>query len=105
MGKITSFVCFLSHVLRVGRPALRQTSKPIYFATNLAVNGIANNVGLKFEQLPIFRASGRPLVQFGKKVFKQGINSSADKMKNTYYSLLVLTIWELRKILPNKLKQ
>ena len=56
------------------------------FATNLAVNGIANNVGLKFEQLPIFRASGRPLVQWGKKVFKQGINSSADKMKNTYYN-------------------
>ena len=55
------------------------------FGTNLAVNGVANIVGLKAEQLPIFRASARPLVQFGKKFIKQGINFSADKMKNVYY--------------------
>ena len=55
------------------------------FATNLAVNGAANIAGLKLEQLPIFRASARPLMQLGKKIIKQGINSSADKMKNTFY--------------------
>lgn len=55
------------------------------FGTNLAVNGIANIIGLKAEQLPLWRASARPLAQFGKKIFKQGINSSADKMKNMYY--------------------
>ena len=55
------------------------------FGTNLAVNGAANWLGLKFEQLPIFRASAKPLMQLGKKFFKQGINSSADKLKNVYY--------------------
>ena len=55
------------------------------FGTNLAVNGIANNVGLIADKIPLGRAAGRPLVQFGKKIFKQGINSSADKMKNMYY--------------------
>jgi hypothetical protein len=55
------------------------------FLTNLAVNGIANIIGLKAEQLPLWRASARPLTQFGKKFIKQGINSSADKMKNMYY--------------------
>ena len=56
------------------------------FAANLLVNGIANTLGLKAEQLPIFRASARPLAQLGKKFIKQGINSSADKMKNMFYS-------------------
>ena len=55
------------------------------FGTNLTVNGIANNVGLITDKIPLGRAAGRPLVQFGKKIFKQGINSSADKMKNMYY--------------------
>ncbi|MBQ7633119.1 MAG: hypothetical protein IJS88_03305, partial [Alphaproteobacteria bacterium] len=55
------------------------------FGTNLAVNGIANIIGLTAEQLPLWRASARPLTQFGKKFFKQGINSSADKVKNMYY--------------------
>lgn len=55
------------------------------FGTNLTVNGIANNVGLIADKIPLGRAAGRPLVQFGKKIFKQGINSSADKMKNMYY--------------------
>ena len=55
------------------------------FGTNLAVNGIANIIGLTAEQLPLWRASARPLTQFGKKFFKQGINSSADKMKNMHY--------------------
>ena len=55
------------------------------FGTNLAVNGIANIIGLTAEQLPLWRASARPLMQFGKKFFKQGINSSADKVKNMYY--------------------
>ena len=56
------------------------------FGTNLAVNGIANNIGLQAEQLPIWRASAKPIMQLGKKIFKQGINSSADKMKNTFYN-------------------
>ena len=56
------------------------------FGTNLVANGAANWLGLKFEQLPIFRASAKPLMQLGKKFFKQGINSSADKMKNTFYN-------------------
>ena len=55
------------------------------FGTNLAVNGIANTAGLKAEQLPIFRASARPLTQLGKKFIKQGINSSADKLKDMFY--------------------
>lgn len=55
------------------------------FGTNLVANGAANWLGLKFEQLPIFRASAKPLMQLGKKFFKQGINSSADKLKNMYY--------------------
>ena len=56
------------------------------FGVNMAVNGAANVIGLKAEQLPLWRASARPLMQFGKKVFKQGINSSADKAKNMYYN-------------------
>ena len=55
------------------------------FGTNLAVNGIANAAGLPIDVIPFTRAAGRPLVQFGKKFIKQGINSSADKMKNMYY--------------------
>ena len=59
------------------------------FGTNLAVNGIANIVGLKAEQLPIWRATGNTLSKFatntGRKFIKQGINSSADKLKNVYY--------------------
>lgn len=55
------------------------------FGTNLVANGAANWLGLKFEQLPIFRASAKPLMQLGKKFFKQGINSSADKAKNLFY--------------------
>ena len=55
------------------------------FATNLVVNGIANTAGLPIDVIPFTRAAGRPLVQWGKKVFKQGINSSADKMKKMYY--------------------
>ena len=55
------------------------------FGTNLAVNGIANIIGLTAEQLPIFRASARPIVQIGKKFFKQGINSSADNAKKLFY--------------------
>ena len=52
------------------------------FLTNLAVNGIANVAGLPIDVIPFTRAAGRPLVQFGKKFIKQGINSSADKIKN-----------------------
>ena len=55
------------------------------FGTNLAVNGIANAAGLPIDVIPYTRAAGRPLAQFGKKFIKQGINSSADKMKNVYY--------------------
>ncbi|MBQ9035069.1 MAG: hypothetical protein IJ099_03785 [Alphaproteobacteria bacterium] len=55
------------------------------FGTNMLVNGIANAAGLQTEYLPIFRAAGRPLVQWGKKAFKQGINFSADKAKDMYY--------------------
>ena len=60
------------------------------FATNLAVNGIANNIGLQVEQLPMWRAAGSTLGKFfaknGLKTVKQGINSFADKMKNMYYN-------------------
>ena len=55
------------------------------FGTNLAVNGIANVIGLKAEHLPLWRASARPLIKLGKKFVKQGINSSADKAKNMFY--------------------
>ena len=55
------------------------------FMNNLAVNGFANSIGLGLEQLPLFRASTRPLIKLGKKFFKQSINSSADKLKNIYY--------------------
>jgi hypothetical protein len=41
-------------------------------------------IGLKAEQLPLWIASAKPLVKFGKKFIKQGINSSADKAKNMY---------------------
>ena len=41
-------------------------------------------IGLKSEQLPLWIASAKPLVKFGKKFIKQGINSSADKVKNMY---------------------
>lgn len=60
------------------------------FGTNLAVNGIANMVGLQVEQLPAWRAAGSTLGKFvaknGLKTVKQGINSVADKLKNMYYS-------------------
>ncbi len=55
------------------------------FATNLAVNGFANAAGLPIDAIPFTRAVGRPLVKFGKKFIKQGINSSADKAKNLFY--------------------
>ncbi|MBR3501662.1 MAG: hypothetical protein IKO06_02020 [Alphaproteobacteria bacterium] len=59
------------------------------FITNLAVNGIANGIGVKAEQLPMFRAIGsnlgRWMAKNGSKFIKQGINSSADKLKNVYY--------------------
>ena len=55
------------------------------FGTNLAVNGAANIAGLIADKIPLGRAAGRPLVQFGKKFIKQGINSSADKAKNLFY--------------------
>ena len=41
-------------------------------------------IGLKAEQLPLWVASARPLVKFGKKFIKQVINSSTDKAKNMY---------------------
>ena len=56
------------------------------FGTNLAVNGIANSAGLSFDKVPLGRASARPFMQLSKKIFKQGINSSADKIKNTFYN-------------------
>ena len=60
------------------------------FATNLAVNGLANSAGLGLEQLPIGRAfnssSGKKLLANGYKAAKQGINSFADKLKNMYYN-------------------
>lgn len=60
------------------------------FGTNLAVNGIANNIGLQVEQLPMWRAAGSTLGKFfaknGLKTVKQSINSFADKMKNIYYN-------------------
>lgn len=43
------------------------------FLTNLAVNGVANAAGLKAEQLPIFRASTRPLIRWGKKLLNKGL--------------------------------
>ena len=55
------------------------------FGTNLVANGAANIIGLTAEQLPIFRASARPIVQIGKKIFKQGVNSSADNAKKLFY--------------------
>ena len=55
------------------------------FGENLVVNGVANGVGFKIEQLPIFRASARPLMQLGKKFLRQGINYSADKLRNMFY--------------------
>ena len=56
------------------------------FGTNLVANGIANTIGLKAEQLPIFRASTRPIMQFGKKFIKEGINYFGDKMNNIFYN-------------------
>ncbi|MBR1756809.1 MAG: hypothetical protein IJ738_04515 [Alphaproteobacteria bacterium] len=60
------------------------------FGTNLAVNGIANMVGLQVEQIPAWRAAGSTLGKFvaknGLKTVKQGINSVADKLKNMYYN-------------------
>jgi len=51
------------------------------FGTNLAVNGIANAAGLKMEQLPFLRGTG----VVGRRLFKQGLNSVADKTKNIFY--------------------
>ena len=60
------------------------------FVTNLLVNGVANGIGLKVEQLPVFRAIGNNLSKWiaknGPKFIKQGINSSADKLKNMFYN-------------------
>ena len=56
------------------------------FGNNLVVNGMANTAGLITDKVPLGRAAGRPLVQWGKKVLKQGINSSADKLQNMYYN-------------------
>ncbi len=59
------------------------------FAANLVVNGIANTLGLGLERLPIGRAfnsnTGKQLLSNGFKFARQGINSSADKIKNMYY--------------------
>ena len=59
------------------------------FLTNLAVNGIANNVGLTVDKIPYLRAVGSTAGKFvaknSPKFIKQGINSSADKLKNMYY--------------------
>lgn len=51
------------------------------FGTNLAVNGIANTLGLPIDKIPYTR--GVSIV--GRKFIKQGINSIADKLKNIYY--------------------
>ena len=56
------------------------------FGTNLAVNGAANMAGLALDKVPLFRASAKPLIKFGKKFIKQGINSFADKAKNMFYN-------------------
>ena len=55
------------------------------FGENMVANGVANWLGLKAEQLPVFRASAKPLTHLGKKFLRQGINSSADKMKDMFY--------------------
>jgi len=51
------------------------------FGTNLAVYGIANAAGLKMEQLPFLRGTG----VVGRRLFKQVLNSVADKTKNIFY--------------------
>ena len=60
------------------------------FGTNLAVNGIANNIGLHAEQLPMWRAFGSTVGKltsnYGRKFVKQGINYLSDKLKNTFYN-------------------
>lgn len=60
------------------------------FATNLVVNGVANNIGLHAEQLPMWRAIGSNLGKWasktGPKVVKQIINSFADNAKNVFYN-------------------
>jgi hypothetical protein len=60
------------------------------FGVNMAVNGAANVIGLKAEQLPLFRAIGSNLGKWaaknGSKFVKQGINYSADKAKNMFYN-------------------
>ena len=55
------------------------------FGINLPVYGVANVAGLIADKMPLGRAAGNPLVQFGKKIVKQRINSSADKIKNMFY--------------------
>lgn len=60
------------------------------FGTNLAVNGVANTIGLKAEQLPFWRGIGgkisKKLLTSSRKATKQGINSFADKMRNVFYN-------------------
>lgn len=60
------------------------------FAMNLAINAIANNIGLQAEKLPIWRAAGNTLGRFvaknGPKIAKQGINYFADKTKKMFYT-------------------
>lgn len=60
------------------------------FATNLAVNGAANMVGLAFDHLPFWRGIGgkisKKLLTSSRKATKQGINSFADKMRNVFYN-------------------
>ena len=52
------------------------------FGTNLVANGASNAVGLKAEQMPVFRAIGAK----GRKFVKQGINFLTDKVKNMFYN-------------------
>lgn len=59
------------------------------FGKNLIANGTANWLGLKAEQLPIWRATGSmagKLLTSGKKIAKQGLNYSTDKLKNMFYN-------------------
>ena len=81
---------FANKILNAGvgtlMASLGYAETPKDFLINLPVYGIANTVGSIVDNIPLWRASVRPLVQFGKKFIKQGINSSADKLKNIYYN-------------------
>ena len=81
---------FANKILNAGvgtlMASLGYAETPKDFLINLPVYGIANTVGSIVDNIPLWRASVRPLVQFGRKFIKQGINSSADKLKNIYYN-------------------